>query len=191
MYIPLRQCFNGDSECPQLYLQFTINAYVRWAFTHCSAWDTTHKELQRLTQVLVNNGYKNSDVNETIKKTIGKWHTTGQHSPPKEKIQLYYKNHMSSEYKKEKNIIKNIITTNVKPTNAEHTIELTIYYQTKETSQLYIKKYDTKPPASLQTVNVIYKHECTVEDCGSHTYIRMTTTTLSRRLICHLQQGSI
>ena len=98
---------------------------------------------------------------------------------------------MSTEYKKEENIIKNIVKTNVKPTNPEHTIELTIYYKTKKTSQLYIKNNNTKPPAPLQTANVIYKHECSAEDCGPHTYIGMTTTTLSRRLTCHLQQGAI
>ena len=88
-----RQCLNGDRECRQRYLLSTINTYVRQALTHCSSWDTTYKELQRLTQPLVNNDYKNSDVNETIRKTIN----TKQHPPPK--------NHMSSEYKKEENII--------------------------------------------------------------------------------------
>ena len=67
------QCHNGDSECPQRYLQSTINTYyVRRALTHCSPWNTTHEEPERLTQVLVNNGYKNSDVNKIIKKTVNK-----------------------------------------------------------------------------------------------------------------------
>ena len=39
------QCLNGDSECPQRYLKPTNNVYVRRALTHCSSWDTSHKEL--------------------------------------------------------------------------------------------------------------------------------------------------
>ena len=58
-------CLNGDSECPQRYLRSTINAYVRRALSHCTPWESTHKELERLTQVLVHNGYKNSDVQGT------------------------------------------------------------------------------------------------------------------------------
>ena len=58
-------CLNGDSECPQRYLRSTINAYVRRALSHCTSWESTHKELERLTQVLVHNGYKNSDVQGT------------------------------------------------------------------------------------------------------------------------------
>ena len=172
-------------------MQSTINAYVRRALTHCSTWDTTHKELERLTQVLVNNGYKNSDVSEAIKNNINKLYSTDQRPPQQERIKLFYKNHMSSEYRTEERIIKNIIERNVKPTNPEHIIELIIYYKTRKTSQLFIKNNSTRPPASLQVANVIYKHQCTAEDCGPHSYVGMTTTTLSRRLTCHLQSGAI
>ncbi|MPC56280.1 hypothetical protein E2C01_050233 [Portunus trituberculatus] len=48
-----------------------------------------------------------------------------------------------------------------------------------------------KKPAPTQEANVIYQHNCTAEDCGPHSYIGMTRTTLSRRLTCHLQNGSI
>ncbi|MPC94435.1 hypothetical protein E2C01_089604 [Portunus trituberculatus] len=48
-----------------------------------------------------------------------------------------------------------------------------------------------KKPAPTQEANVIYQHNCTAEDCGPHSSIGMTKTTLSRRLTCHLQNRSI
>ncbi|XP_068250248.1 uncharacterized protein [Palaemon carinicauda] len=58
----LGMCLNGDSECPTRYKSSTINVYVRRALTHCSTWHDTHKELDRISQVLVNNGFSNKHI---------------------------------------------------------------------------------------------------------------------------------
>ncbi|XP_068225838.1 uncharacterized protein [Palaemon carinicauda] len=47
--INLGLCLNGDSECPTRYKACTIKAYVRRALFHCSSWDATHQELDRVT----------------------------------------------------------------------------------------------------------------------------------------------
>ena len=52
-------CLNADSEAPLRYKRSVINSYVNRAFTHCSSEDALHRELNRITQVLVNNGYAN------------------------------------------------------------------------------------------------------------------------------------
>lgn len=44
-----------------------------------------HIKNERLTQALVNNGYKNCDADE-IKKSVYKWHINEQYAPSKEKI---------------------------------------------------------------------------------------------------------
>ena len=113
-----QHCLNGDSEWFQCNLQSTINACVGRNFTHCSSWNTTHKELEHLTQVLLNNGLKNSYDDEIIKKTIRKGIPVNDTHPTREDITtVYYMNHMPSEDEKEENLINNIIKTNVKPRN--------------------------------------------------------------------------
>ncbi|XP_068212601.1 uncharacterized protein [Palaemon carinicauda] len=52
-------CLNGDSECPARYKASTVKAYIHRALSHCSSLADTHQELDRVTQVLVNNGYSN------------------------------------------------------------------------------------------------------------------------------------
>ena len=148
--------------------------------------------MERLTQVLINNGYKNSDVQEAIKTAIDKRLTNYQQPhEEKEKIKIFYKSHMSTQYRMEEKAIRDIIRKNVKPTSPNQTIDLIIYYKTKKTSQLIMRNNTTAKPAPTQEANVIYKHTCTAEDCGPHSYIGMTRTSLSRRLTCHLQNGSI
>ena len=47
------------------------------------------------------------------------------------------------------------------------------------------------PTPNLKKTNVIYQYQCPHGDCEYHpsTYIRLTTTTLSRRLTMHLASG--
>ncbi|XP_076039482.1 uncharacterized protein LOC143024555 [Oratosquilla oratoria] len=90
-------CLNGNSECPSRYRKSTIDAYVRRALSHCSDWNRTHAELDRITQVLVNNGFSNKEVQNVINTHLDRWYRpptdnieTGQ------KIIIFYKNIMST-----------------------------------------------------------------------------------------------
>ena len=98
---------------------------------------------------------------------------------------------MSTEYKTDEKIIQDIIRRNVTTTDPDQRISLTTYYKTQKTSQLILRNRPTKKIPALQEDHVIYQHSCTSEDCGPHNYIGMTRTKLSRRLTCHLQNGSI
>ena len=46
---------------------------------------------------------------------------------------------------------------------------------------------------TLKQTNVVYQYKCTIGDCAllpGNTYIGLTTTTLTRRLTYHKQQGA-
>ncbi|XP_064096302.1 uncharacterized protein LOC135208085 [Macrobrachium nipponense] len=59
----LRLCLNGDRECPVWFKTTTVRAFVRRALSHCSTWQDTHLELDRASQMLINNGYSIKLVN--------------------------------------------------------------------------------------------------------------------------------
>ena len=102
-------CLNGQSECPQRYLESTIGAYVRRALSHCSTWTGTHQELERATQVLVDNGYPHYLVSRITKNIMDRWYerrtSTSSEGQP---VNIYYKSHMSSAYKTDERVIKDI-----------------------------------------------------------------------------------
>ena len=187
-------CLNGQSECPQRYLETTVGAFVRRALTHCSSWRSTHQEIERVTQVLVDNGYPNHLVSRISKQIIDKWYegrlsTTTEEGPVT--LKLYYKSHMSSAYKTDERILKDIIKRNVKPTDPTNKIKLVIYYKSKRTSNLLLRNNSTPRPSNLQSSHLVYMFTCQHEDCAPYnSYIGLTTTKLSRRLTCHLQGGA-
>lgn len=183
---------NAKSECPDRYKTSVVRAFIRRAHTHCSSYALLHSELSRMKQVLVNNGYSNSEIDEEIKTYMEKERNVA----PKKKentIRLYYRSFMSSAYKVDERVIRGIIFDNVTCTNKNDTLDLTIYYTTKKTSSLIMKNNITASKDTLKMTNVVYKFCCPIEDCRLHSvgYIGATTTSLSRRLTMHLQEGTL
>ncbi|MPC79907.1 hypothetical protein E2C01_074463 [Portunus trituberculatus] len=70
----LGYCLNGRSECPQKYKNSTIGTYIRRALTHCRMWKQVHKEIERSSQVLVNNGFSEKDIHQLTRKLIDSWY---------------------------------------------------------------------------------------------------------------------
>ena len=99
---------------------------------------------------------------------------------------------MSSNHETEENIMKTIIKNNVHPTNPDDKINLVIYYKSPKTSDLILRnKPTTTCRKSTSRDHVIYQHTCNSVDCGPHTYVGKTQTSLSRRMTMHLQSGAI
>ncbi|XP_064106896.1 uncharacterized protein LOC135215872 [Macrobrachium nipponense] len=124
-------CLNGDSECPARFKNTTVRAYIRRALTHCSSWQDTHKELDRVTQMLVNNGYPNRLVDKEVRTALDRWYGENERPQPHlhEKIKLYYKARMHARHFEDEDALRKIIKENVTPTEADKELELVIYYQ--------------------------------------------------------------
>ena len=100
---------------------------------------------------------------------------------------------MSSKYKDDEKAIKSIVEKHVKPADPNTKLNLVIYYKSRKTANLVMRNSCLPPTTWLQEVNVVYQHTCTVGDCSrlNTRYIGFTTTTLSRRITSHLQDGAI
>ena len=66
------RCLNGDSSCPDRYKESVISAYVTRAIKHCSSWTLLHVELRRVKQMLVNNRYPITMIDNYINKALQK-----------------------------------------------------------------------------------------------------------------------
>ena len=124
-----------------------INSYARRALTHCSTWNEVHRELDFVTQQLVDNGYSNRDIQCVIKKTLDQWYNHENRPDDgrqKKKIKLYYRNFMHSNYKRDEAVLREIINNNVSATDPDSVVNLIIFYRNRKTSQLIMKN---SPPA--------------------------------------------
>ena len=185
----LGMCLNGDSECPRKFKNSAIDAYIRRALSHCSSWHLTNQELEHCTQTLVNNGYSNKQIQKRIRLYIDRWYnrTTNEDAPPN--LKLFYRAYYHRNHRQDEAALRNIIHDNVKTTD-ENQLKLIIYYKNKKTSQLLLKNNPSPQQEDLKKRNVVYLFQCPEVGCP-HTYIGMTTTRLSKRLSCHLQEGAI
>ena len=186
------RCLNARGECPATYKKSVVAAYVNRALTHCSSWTDTHRELDRIRQLLTNNGYQDHLIEETIKKKMDKFYNKTPPATTRQKITIYHQNHFHNQYREECNAIKSIIKRGVTPTNEDTDIDLRIYCRPSLTKSLVMRN-STAPRAPREsTTNVVYKFSCMEGHCdGSKTYIGRTSSTLRRRLQFHRNNGSI
>ena len=186
-------CLSGRSECPERYKSSVIRALVNRAYSHCSTWEDLHSELTWIITLLVNNGYSQQSIDHVIRRKMDKFHSTEEIKPDTNFITIYYKGYMNTGYKEDEKAIKNIIHRNVTPTNNESKIKIVIYYKTRKTCQLAMKNSCLPSNDRLQESHVVYEYQCNVSasGCCNAKYIGMTSTTLSKRLTAHLQDGAI
>ena len=188
------RCLNARSECPDRYKRSVIRSFIRRAVKHCSSWSDLDVEFKRLKQILVNNGYSNTEIDEEIRQYLDKSVTsrTDSNGNAKKSIILYYRNHMSSAHKVDEKVIRGIINDCVICTDPADKIKLVIYYKNRKTHNLIMKNNILNDGNKLKRSNVVYQFHCPYEDCRLHSvsYIGATTTSLSRRLTMHLRDGS-
>ncbi|XP_066982641.1 uncharacterized protein [Macrobrachium rosenbergii] len=181
---------NSDSECPERYKNSTITAYSRRALTHCSLWTDTHREIERASQVLVNNGHPNRSIQTAYRRTMEKWYNQEERRDTPEMVTLFYKGNYHSQYKEDERALKNIIRDNVAPTDSSKKIQLVTFYGSKMTCSLVMKNNPALPQDPMKRMNVIYRYTCPFRGCPG-TYIGMTSMRLSKRISCHAQEGTI
>ena len=51
------ECLKANSECSDRYKRSVINNYLSRAYKISSNWDDFHLEIQRIRQLLINNGF--------------------------------------------------------------------------------------------------------------------------------------
>lgn len=184
---------NAKSECPSKYKISVLRAFITRAIKTSSTYELMNIEFNRVKQLLVNNGFTNTEIDQEIHKQLDKQHTKQQQQttePRSNKVHhLYYKNHMNSQYKTDEKVLKDILKKHTKCNKDDDRIQINIYYQNRKTRQLVMKNSPVTIKQSNRT-NVVYNFICPHEDCRPRTnnYIGATTTTLSRRLTMHIQE---
>ena len=182
-------CINFDGQCPERYKISAIRSYLIRAHKFCTSRYELKNEINNIRQILVNNGFPNWLLDKEIEEFN---HRHNNEDNTINKLNIYYENQMHSNYKKDEAIMNNILrrfTRNIEPNNK---INLIIYYKNKRTSSMVMKNAPYQDNM-LKSTNVVYQFHCNTEGCTlqNNKYIGMTSTSLSRRITMHLQNGGI
>ena len=184
-------CLNGKSECVDKYKSSVITNYLNRAYKVSDSWQNFHNEVIHIKQVLVNNNYSNTVIDQHVKKFLDKKVNLNNSNQESHSVKLYYQNQTHSNYKVEERSIKNIILSNVKCLNEKQKLKIIFYYKNTKTHNLVMKNNLSPRPSAMQQSNLVYKFSCPFPHSKAEEYIGLTQTTLSRRLTMHGQNGSI
>ena len=187
---------NYKSECPFRYKTAVIKNLIKRSKLISSSNTIFYNELRKIKQTLVNNGFPNHVIDEQINlslKTFNDNNNSLQNNEPTN-IDLYYNGQMHPNYIKDEKALTNIIRRYITPTDPNKHLRFIIYYKKFKTANLVINNNSSPQINKLQKTNLVYRFTCPLGDCISNvqksSYIGYTTTTLSRRLTCHLTEHS-
>ena len=191
------RCLNARGECPDSYKKSVVNSYINRAFTHCTTWKDVHTELDRIRQLLTNNGYPDSMIEASIKKKMDgsclRTTNTTTATMKEEHIIIYHRLQYGSAYKEESAALRGIINRGVIPEAPYKKIQLRIYSKPNLVSSMVMKNSTAPRLPKAECTNVVYKFSCPEEMCKSpiQDYIGHTRTTIRRRMTAHRNQGAI
>ena len=99
-------CMNGRSECTNRYKQSVIRSYVNRAIVNSSTWMHFNSEMQHLRQMLVNNGFTNTEFDKIATGIIDK-HVEGFSREGERHVKtVYYANQYTNVYKKNEKLLR-------------------------------------------------------------------------------------
>ena len=188
------RCLNARGECPVAYQRSVVDAYVKRAIKYCSTWKDTHEEIERIKQLLTNNGYQDKLIQDVINRRMNKFYENTEREDDKSKnIVIYHQIGYSARFEDEKKILSSIIKRGTTPITPYEKITPRIYSKPNTTAAIIIKNNTTQPEKKEEKTNVVYKFTCSEEACQSpqRTYIGHTSTALRRRLQAHRNNGAI
>ena len=128
-----RKLLNARSECPDRYKSSVINGAIPREYKICSSPNLFNNEIKKWKQILINNGYTNTEFDDELKKFL----LQKDSLPPNNinNIEIDYKNQMTNSYKISEKILKNIILKkNTLYTDDDEKLEFVVYYKNKLTS---------------------------------------------------------
>ena len=94
------QCLNADSECSLKYKKSVIFNYLQRAYKISQNWQDFHAEINYIKQILINNNYSNTIVDDQINSFINsKVHPSHKPDTIPTKLPLFYQSQFHSNYK--------------------------------------------------------------------------------------------
>ena len=188
------RCLNANGECSETYKRSVIIAYVRRAFTHNQEWIGVDRELNRIRQLLTNNGYNGNIIEDVIAHQMNKFVNSKEIEKRDEKIiKIYHQMTYGTNHDQEVEVLKKIIQRGVEILEPFERLSLRVFCRPRTTASLVMRNNTTDGKSLEEETNVVYQFICPVGACQHRntTYIGLTTTTLRRRMLAHRNNGGI
>ena len=188
------RCLNANGECSETYKRSVVISYVRRALTHNQEWVEVDRELNRIRQLLTNNGYNGNVIEEIISHQLNKFMSPEAKEKNDEKIlRIYHRMTYGTNHDQEEEVLKKIIQRGVEVLEPFERLTLRVFCRPRTTASLIMRNNTSGEKPMAEVTNVVYQFKCPVGACQyrNTTYIGLTTTTLRRRMQAHRNNGGI
>jgi len=183
-------CLNYNSICPERYKSGTVKTFLHRAYHVSNSWLEFDQEVNRIKQLLTNNSYPMLFVEKIISNFLNS-KINNDATNPKNYIELYYENQMSTNYKQDERQLNNIIKNNISATDENYNIKLTVFYKNKKIKQLFIKNNLNKDSTDIGSRHhCVYSYICNMNGCNSVEYIGYSSCKMTDRFRMHTQNSS-
>ena len=142
-------CMNAAGDSPRQYRLSVIKGFLHRAKSLCSEQTDFIAEIKHAKQILINNGYTNSEVDTEIRRFLTNLNQQTTKTPENNRYVLYFRNYMNTSYQHDERSLKEIITDNISMKNKEDKLQLVIYYKSLKTCNMVIKNNLTPKPREL------------------------------------------
>ena len=186
------ECLNYDSVCPDRYKTGVIKALLHRGYHVSSSWEEFSREIDRIAQQLTNNNYPMGLIERTVNQFVERVYANKGENELENKINIFFKNQMSTNYKQDEHQLRTIISRNVQTTEDSSKIKLIIFYMNNKVQNLFIKNNPHRNNNGIENKhNVVYRYICNRDGCNSApTYLGYTTCTVKNRFRMHTQNSS-
>ena len=153
---------NANSECPEKYKTSVISNFIHRIYKITQNWTDFHTELKYTKQMLINNNYSNSLVDNQIRKFLDRIHSPKPNDIVQDTIDLYYNSQMHTNYKIDERVLTHIIYNNVTCQKPNTKVKLLIYYRNRKASSLVMRNNSSPPTAPLSQTGLVYEFKCLI-----------------------------
>jgi len=180
--------FNYKCFAPETYKKAIIKGELFRTLRACSTYEALDKEIKALEIKFVNSDYPQRLIDSSIKNFLGKYLNTKQHDKQKNNIELFFQNNFSSKYKQDEQFLREIIKTEIKPTEKDKKVTLRVFYKLKPLQSLLTPQKNNTPISEAS--HLVYQYTCPKDGCNA-SYIGYTCCTLKERIKNHKYNGAI
>ena len=184
---------NYSSHIPAQYKNSVISSLVNRAIKVCSTPENRTAELNRITQILVNNGYPQSLIDRTVKMKLNQHHNSNASSDNDtdsqnvEIISFYAELHNVPNFSQDTKRLRTIITYHVSPADVGNIVKITTYYRPLKISSMFTTRVR---PIDAEKTSLVYQFTCPKPSCHEVQYIGHTNSRLKTRVKQHRWRSS-
>ena len=178
------------------YKKSVVAAYAKRAITHNDNWEDIHEELDRIRQLLTNNGYRDQMIESVISRKLDTFinQDRNKNTEKDKNLVIYHRLDYNTHFREDADVLRRIVKRGVTPIQPFDKLSLRIYCRSPKVSGLLMRNSTVEKKWRIEKeTNVVYHFRCNVDACQRHksNYIGHTTQTLRKRLSQHRNKGAI